>query len=374
MAVGNEVRGGAADVAVAEAAAAVTLKRMGDSGDQAGAVTEITAVRHQSRQLVTAVRTSQNSLKLLSWRVNGDGSVTRTGDSGDQAGAASHIDLARGARFVTALRAGNKKLKLVSWDVTAAGAISRAGDSGEQAGEADSIKVVALTRDLFVVACRTADRTLRLISWRLNADGSLTRLHDSGNAAGAVGEISLIVFRASSRQVATSVRDGDGKLKVILWRVAAGGAFTRLGDSGAQAGEATVIRSAKDSLGRLVTAVRAGNDSLKLIGWRVSADGQTVTRLGDSGDQAGFISDQALMARTDARLVSAVRAQNGNLKLITWSMSAAGNFTRTGDSGEQAGAATLITLCQETLGGAAGVVSGVRAGNNNLKLISWADA
>ena len=44
--------------------------------------------------VITAVRTESNTLKLISWRVNNDGSVSRTGDSGDAAGTASHIDIA----------------------------------------------------------------------------------------------------------------------------------------------------------------------------------------------------------------------------------------------------------------------------------------
>jgi hypothetical protein len=49
--------------------------------------------------------------------------VTRTGDSGSQAGEASDIDIARGSRFVTACRTGDGNLKLISWDITDAGAI-----------------------------------------------------------------------------------------------------------------------------------------------------------------------------------------------------------------------------------------------------------
>jgi hypothetical protein len=52
-----------------------------------------------------------------------------------------------------------------------------------------------------------------------------------------------------------------------------------------------------------------------------------------------------------------------------------GAFTRTGDSEDQAGNASLIGLCQEALGvEPARIVTSVRTESNTLKLISWAEA
>ena len=345
--------------------------RVGDSNDQAGGVSEIATIKHQTQQVVTAVRTESNTLKLISWQVNGDGSLTRTGDSGDLAGTASNIDIAKGSKYVTACRTSSGNLKLISWNITNAGAITRAGDSGNQAGTASRIKIAALSDSLFVAACRTADGSMKLISWRLNNDGSLTRLNDSGNAAGTVSEVWLTVLSTSNGggRVVTSVRDGAGDLKLIVWNITAAGAISRLGDSGSQAGAATMIRAVKDASGRIVTAVRAGNSKLKLISWSVSANGNTVTRLADSGDQAGQIGDNALMDRPNG-VLSAVRTQDGSLKLIAWTVTA-GAITRVGDSGSQAGIASRITLCQDALSGNAPIVTAVRTEANNLKLISW---
>lgn len=345
------------------------LQRKGDSANLAGFVSEIAAVKHSQQQVVTAVRTQANTLKLISWRVNNDGSVARTGDSANLAGIASEIDIAKGGRFVTACRTAANNLKLISWDVNNAGAITRAGDSGNQAGEASEVKIVAISNTLFVTACRTASGTLKLISWRLNNDGSLTRLSDSANAAGAVSEVSLLL--RNSNQVVTSVRDGNGKLKLIVWNVAASGAITRLGDSAALAGAATLIRSAKDSHGHVITSVRAADGTLKLIVWSISANGNTVTRLGDSSNQAGQIGDNALMTRPGGLMVSAVRTAAGTLKLISWCINAAGAIVRSIDSANQAGTASLITFCPDSLSGSAPIVTAVRTANNNLRLITW---
>jgi hypothetical protein len=182
------------------------LCRRGDSGSQAGFVSEIAAVKHRSQQVINAVRTQAGTLRLIAWQVNANGSVTRTGDSADQAGAASDISIARNpgtSQYVTAVRTGSGSLRLISWGVNAAGtAMTRRGDSGNQAGAASLIRVVAVRRDRFVTAVRTASGSLRVIGRRLNADGSLTRLAQA--SAGAVSDIAAALV--SGGRVVTAVR------------------------------------------------------------------------------------------------------------------------------------------------------------------------
>jgi hypothetical protein len=349
------------------------LGRRNDSGDLAGTVSEIaTVAAAQNGRFITAVRTAQGTLRLITWQVSTANQIARLADSADQAGAASNIDIARGTRVVTALRNGSGNLMLISWDVAANGALTRRGDTGNQAGTATNVKIVAVNNTLFVTACRTADGTLRLISWQLNANGSFTRLSDSGTAAGAIGEVSLIKLplEGGSERVLTSVRAGDGKLKLIVWRVNTVGAFTRLGDSGSQAGEATLIRSIVAANGRVVTSVRASNGDLKLIVWGISANGATVQRLADSGSQAGTIGDNSLASLSDG-VVSGVRTASGDLRLIAWSILANGTITRRSDSGDQAGTASLINLLPVSGVGAVTLLTAVRTADNSLRLISW---
>ena len=130
------------------------LGRRNDSADLAGSVSEIASVTGASGRLVTAVRTAQGTLKLISWQVSGTGPIFRVADSANQAGAATNIDIARGSRFVTACRTGSGNLMLISWDVAANGAITRRGDSGSQAGAATAIRIVAVSSTLFVTGCR----------------------------------------------------------------------------------------------------------------------------------------------------------------------------------------------------------------------------
>jgi hypothetical protein len=358
------------------AQAGVNIFRKGDSGNQAGTVSEIaTTYSYGYGQTITAVRTAEGTLKLIGWRVNGNGSVSRTGDSGDQAGQATQIDIASGRLLVTAVRTASGDLKLISWSVGNTGNINRSGDSGNQAGTASLVKIMQIHSDVFVTAVRTAEGNLKLISWRLNPDGSLTRLNDSGNAAGAVSEIALSGESLNNRRhVITSVRDGQGNLKLIAWEVSPNGTITRRGDSGSQAGNARMIRAEKAGQ-YTVTAVRTASGDLKLISWALSQNsngGVSIARAGDSGNQAGAIQDNALLARPNGA-VSAVKTASGDLKLIRWRVSSSGAIARIGDSGDQAGSATLVNISPNPNSSQVPMVTAVRTAQNTLKLITWDD-
>ncbi len=354
------------------------LSRMHDSDDLAGFVGEIAAedVVDAGRLVVTAVRTAGGRLKLISWRVDPSGAIARLRDSKDQAGVASSIDICKvGTSYVTAFRTADGKLRLISWTVDDAGVITRGGDSGDAADAATMIQIVALGDSTAVTACRTAAGDLRLIAWRLNADGSLTRVPKDGKYAGTVHGIQLLDVSqtAAPQSLITVVRDASDKLKLLGWSVAADG-ITPAGDSGYQAGKASLIRAVLHKTGHVVTSVRDASGNLKLITWMLEASG-AITRAGDSGAQAGAIGDNALLSLGDG-VVSAVRTGDGLLKLIAWKVAASGAVTRRGDSGRQAGAASLLTLVAgDGIADAAGrrvsIITALRTASNDLKLISW---
>jgi hypothetical protein len=353
----------------------VDLQRMNDSLHLAGEVTDIATLTRANSMLVTAVRSGSDALKLITWRVNSAGPVTRLGDSGSQAGEASSIAIAEGSLIVTACRTGSDNLRLISWRIDPSGSeVVRQGDSGDAAGEASLISIVALSQTLFVTACRTGSGNLLLISWRLNGNGSFSRLRDSGSAAGAVQEIALV--QLSSTSVVTAVRDGSGELTLISWSVSSSGSFTRQADSGNAAGEATLIRAVVDQHGHVITAVREGSGDLRMISWSFS--GGAVSRLADSGSQAGDIRNNSLVVLPDG-VVSAVRAGDGTLKLIAWEVSSTGRFTRRGDSGSQAGTATNIEVVRgpgivDAAGHSVSLVTALRTASRDLKIITWGPA
>jgi hypothetical protein len=360
------------------------------------AVSDIAVANNGARGVITAVRADNNTLKLISWEVASDGrSISNLGDSANQAGEASDIDIARGRLFVTACRAGNGNLMLISWEVRrnsegTRDEIDRKGDSRDDdsledaAGEARGINILALSNDLFVTAVRTGSGNLKLITWRLEESGELTRLlptTSSEGEAGAVSEISLVRVPADqdgNHRVVTAVRGGDGTLILISWKIALdGSSITRLSFGHEPTGRADLIRAVTTAGGHIVTAVRGDFPTMNLIliSWTINDDGELARQTDFRDQEHGLISSNALMSRPTG-VLSAVRSGSGGLKLIKWAVTPEGAIRRAHDapdSGEQAGDASLITLCQEPLAAEAQICSVVRNAGGNLMLITWDD-
>jgi hypothetical protein len=208
------------------------LTRLGDSQNKAGAISlvDMTTVM-RGNIIVTAVRNASGDLKLISWRISPDGTTfDRLDDSGTQAGKVSEIAIAgseEGTRAVTAVRDGAGNLKLISWDIAQDGTITRLDDSANEAGQATNIAIDGGGGDFspsrYVTAVRTGSGNLRLIAWDVDpSTGDVARTGDSANQAGAVSEVALAqgagAPRGSNRLV-TAVRDGGGNLKIITWNM-----------------------------------------------------------------------------------------------------------------------------------------------------------
>ena len=159
----------------------------------------------------------------------------------------------------------------------------------------------------------------------------------------------------------------DGRLLLITWGVS-DAAITRLADSGNQAGSARFIRATVDTFRHVVTAVQAADGGLLLITWLVNAAGN-IQRLGDSGALAGETGGHDI-SMAAGNVATGVLTGDANLKVILWKTAANGSVSRLGDSGNLAGSASLITQCEE-LTGAPPIVTSVRTSTSSLKLISW---
>jgi len=301
-----------------------TIKRLGDSGGQAGAISLVDSVFVGSNNLITAVRDGGGNLKLISWNVSADGStIKRLGDSGSQAGALSLLDIvSNGSVLTTSVRDGGGNLKLITWHTSPdKKTIKRAGDSGNQAGALSLLASAASGGAKVINAVRDGGGDLKLISWQISSDGTVKRLGDSGDQAGATGLVSLVTGQSSTTSglvLVSPVQAGNNDLKLISWTMPPSGALKRAGDSGSQAGEISLLSTVHLAGGNTVTSVRDGGGDLKLILWNVSADGKTVKRISDSGSQAGAMSLVSTAHIGGGQVLNAVRDGGGNLKLITW--------------------------------------------------------
>lgn len=258
--------------------------------------------------------------------------------------------------------------------------------AGGAAGPIKSgIALQVLSSSEVLTAVRTEDGDLKLIGWHTSKGEKITRAASA--EAGEVSEIAMtMVVRRQNppqspiRRAVTAVRDGSGRLKLISWDIAPNlESITRLKDSGTDAGAATNITivsgvtSAVTLAPVVLTAVRAANGDLKLITWRLHADG-SFERLADSEEkmhQAGEVSRIATCLIRTNQLLTAVRAGNGDLKLILWQVNDDGEaIIRTADSEQdvhQAGAVGEIAMVRTPFG----VLTAVQTSSGNLKVIPW---
>ena len=346
------------------------VTRLGDSGDLAGAASHVDIARGD--RFVVACRDGDGRLRLSSWDIDATGSaIVRRGDSGNQAGGATRIRIAAltGTLFVVACRTGEGILRLISWRLNPDGTFARLGDSANLAGAVSEIALTRLAENRVATSVRRSDGTLRVIVWSINGDGVIARLGDSGNAAGACSLIRSTLTPAGL--LVNAVRTSAGNLRLISWQISAAGVPARLADSGNQAHDITdnAVLALADGV---VSAVRTGSGILRLIGWGIDAAG-AFTRRGDSASQAGTSSLINLLAGPDARdptghsvtLATAVRTGSGRLRVITWGPAVVRLHFKV-LTAPNIPAATMLTAMQGVYSSVG--ISVVLAGTENLNL------
>lgn len=242
------------------------------------------------------------------------------------------------------------------------------------AGPSSRIAVRALGRDV-ITALKNDSGDLQLISWRVTDDlttpPKIVRNPGSGHA-GSVGEVALLLL---DRRAVTAVRSGAGNLLLISWSLPPNTPqITRLRDSGddAEAASAIAMAAVADSI--IVTAVRAGDGHLLLITWKLNPDG-TFMRLADSVDQAGQVSLVSIIATANNDVITAVRTGGGRLMLIAWNVSGDGrNIRRKADSADLAGAVSEVAIISARNVGQAlhpTLLTAVRNASGHLQVIAW---
>jgi len=408
-----------------------SITRTWDSGTTAGEASRIAMALLPSNIIVTAVRNGSGNLELISWRLETNGTLSRLHDSGSQAGSVSRVTVAAidNSNVVTAIRNGGGNLELIGWSVASNGTLTRWGDSGSQAGSVSEISITAMdgpgpTNDALTTVCDGSGNLL-MISWRPDpGSGTIQRLPDG--AAGTASDLSscftvtdsgpkyiaamsngsdnpeLIAFDvvgagASSGFVRTGDYSGDGEVTATAMIDLAAGRLAhamRVSESGhpdntlavtvfrvSDVEPTFILPRAEETAGEIsgvavqtfndteiLTAVRNGSGNLELIGWLSPPTQTVVTRMSDSGSQAGAIGEVAL-ALIDRTAITAVRSGSNNLLMILWDVPAGmGSITRIWDSGTSAGEASNIAM---TVVGANIVLTAVRNGSGNLELISW---
>jgi hypothetical protein len=291
----------------------------------------------------------------------------RRADAG--AGAIKAVDVAfvSGNRAVTAVIQGDDKLKLIGWDLVGVSAINRKGDV--EAGEVMDVEIVEPLSNFILAAVRTQGGELKMIAYQVNAVGGLKRVADA--SAGKVSALAMAATGGVNPRAVTAVREESGNLKLISWDIQLSSAgvasVVRLGDASAGAVSALAISRARNFNG-VYTAVRDGEGSLKVIPWKLSSDGKTFLRAADAS--AGAVGTALAVAPLAQGVAAAVRDSEGNLRVITWSVSSNGNIGARRDTGT-AGTISEVSLLGAPHAGS-NLTTVVRDGSGKLLLVGWA--
>jgi hypothetical protein len=312
-----------------------------------------------SPQQITRMRDALENMNrhdLISRKKTGFLRLERRGSA--TAGSIDDVHLVRiGFRRLVSVTVRDNQMKLIPWEVSPDGnKIVRLQGSAE-AGPVTQVAALHTGLGNVLTAVRDSDGNLKLITWKVHADGAIERLHDF--TAGPV--LSIAAARWDRLHVVTAVRTLT-EMKVIAWRVYADGSIHRLADASAPGWYPymlSVIDVTPTPWG-VVTSILNSNNSLEVTGWHVVYDDDEkkwkVIRM--SSDGGGFTDIIAATALDyDNLLTTTVRTQAGDQKVIAWyvdylggvergaSAISPGNCTRL--ESERLGVGTLVTACQD---------------------------
>lgn len=143
------------------------------------AIHSCVVVKHRARQVLTAIHTLENTLRLFSWRVNADGAIGCTGTAEAQLSDVVQVDLVRGSKYVTGCRTEAGELHLQCWDVSNTGAIYASGESVVAGVDLQWMQLLVLSpyRLLTIGLSKTGE--WELTTWEITQQATLRKCHQT---------------------------------------------------------------------------------------------------------------------------------------------------------------------------------------------------
>ena len=185
-------------------------------------------------------------------------------------------------------------------------------------------------------------------------------LRRGSTGAGPIFNVDMTYIPTTNLAI-TAVSDEQRNLKLISW-LASGKSFTRRNEI--SAGRVSEVKIARSGF-QVVTGVRDESQNLKLILYSVTNSGNFIRRADVS---AGPIAHLAMTTMGSTKIVTAVRDASSNLKLIVWNISPSGNsIERLG----QATAGPIADVAVTEAKNFSGVITAVRGHTGDLKVIPW---
>ncbi len=320
---------------------------------------------------VTAVRMSNQQMKLTGWHVLSSGEVEREGDA-VTTGTVKNLAISDGQAFVTAAQDGEDNLKVGAWSVIGTGdnnIHNHAVATGSKASRVVVAKLAGtgLHRGRAVTGIRNALGQLQLNVWDFDNQAG-TLINKATKTADPISEVAVRTLRYKddvnqTTRFVTATRNGNGKLQVDLWEVSATGTITRKGgeETGDSVSDLSSSRN-KIAIGewgteKFYVAFIQSNGKLRLISWTTDTGASgALEHKGEyeaSGKTGVAITGKATVLRKD----------DGDLQIINWKFdSGSGAIDDNGSA--DAGTVKLVA--------AGKVLTPVSLGSSSeLKLINW---
>lgn len=332
---------------------------------------EMMIVKQRARQVVTAIRTLDSGVRLLSWRVNADGSLLRTGSSSLQLDAIQQVKLVRARNYVVACRTQSGEVQLSRWDVSNTGAIYLAGVHNACAQQIQWLEMIALSPDLVVTFGLTAAQTWQLLLWQLQGDSDLQLLQTYEIPAAAVNSCGLASLpgRDGNLRWATVVSETPTTLALQLWQYTPGAGFTLAATHRIPTATIATVLIAHVDRYYMQIVVQSVTGQLNLLTCRLVTDEQLVVY--DHGAMPGAAIGQCACQPQPGGFALVSRTLAGELHVQRWQQQPDGTVLLLSAGHSPAIHPAEVACCDEVLEGNAPLLTGAIDDQDEVILTTW---
>ena len=332
---------------------------------------EVVLVKQRARQAVMAMRTLDRGVRLVSWRVNADGSLLRTGSSSLQLTGVEQIKLVHARNYVVACRTENGEVHLSRWDVSNTGAIYLAGHHQRVTQQIQWLEMAVLTPELIVTLGLTSTQTWQVMLWQLQGESDLQLLHTYEIPAAAVTSCGLAVLpgRDGALRWATVLSETPTTLALHLWQYTPGAGITLLATQRVPTLAMAAVMIAHVDRHYLQVVVQSVTGQLNLFTCRLGADAQLV--VSDHGVMLGEASRQCACQPHPAGFTLLSHTLTGELQVQKWQQQPDGTLLLLGAGQGAATPLAEITCCDAALEGNAPLLTGLIDDQGEVILTTW---
>lgn len=245
--------------------------------------------------------------------------------------------------------------------------LRRRGTASGVGIDATSLASPSSTRT--VVASKTTSDNLKVSLYATGVDG--LPAHLATDNGGAVKKVSLAI-PSGTTNAALAMITGSDALKIAAYDFGTSSLTRTVEWTDSNATD--VVAAQGNFTDGIVTAVRTQFGNLKVIAWEVDADGSP--SIDRRGEDVGGAVEEIAIARTHTfpGVITALRLPNNRLKLVTWRVSSNGNTVEREDEIEDALVQQISIVRLGSVGFGDRIVTAVKTLGGDLELVSWSVA